>query len=200
MYDVLLQQLPKAEKTQIPEQLGLKPKTYALLTTHRPENVDNPENLKNITEAIIRLNQLTIVFPAHPRTQKQLRKTRLLKKLEKQKHIKIIKPLGYHETIKLIKNAALVLTDSGGMQKEAFWLKTPCITLRKTTEWPETVKLGANHLTGTNAQKITQKATEILKKEEEITEKLKKLPNPFGDGKASQKIIEAIKSREQITI
>jgi UDP-N-acetylglucosamine 2-epimerase (non-hydrolysing) len=200
MYDVLIQQLPKAEKTQIPEQLGLTPKTYTLLTTHRPENVDNPKNLKNIIKAIIRLNQLTIVFPAHPRTQKQLRKTRLLKKLEKQKHIKIIKPLGYHETIKLIKNAALVLTDSGGMQKEAFWLKTPCITLRKTTEWPETVKLGANHLTGTNAQKITQTATEILKKEGEITEKLRKLPNPFGDGKASQKIMEAIKSREQITI
>jgi len=194
MYDVLLQQLSKAEKIQILEQIGLKPKTYALLTTHRPENVDSPENLKNITEAIIRLNQLTIVFPAHPRTQKQLRKTRLLKKLEKQKHIKIVKPIGYHETIKLIKNAALVLTDSGGMQKEAFWLKTPCITLRKTTEWPETVKLGVNHLTEPEAQKITQKATEILQEKEEITKRLKKLPNPFGDGKASQKIIKAIKS------
>jgi UDP-N-acetylglucosamine 2-epimerase (non-hydrolysing) len=193
MYDVLIQQLPKAEKTQILEQLGLKPKTYALLTTHRPENVDNPENLKNIIKAIIRLNQLTIVFPAHPRTQKQLRKTRLLEKMEKQKHIKIIKPLGYHETIKLIKSAALVLTDSGGMQKEAFWLKTPCITLRKTTEWPETVNLGANHLVGANTQKIVQKATKILEKKKEITEKLKKLPNPFGDGKASQKILDTIK-------
>ncbi|MEM3700271.1 MAG: UDP-N-acetylglucosamine 2-epimerase (non-hydrolyzing) [Candidatus Bathyarchaeia archaeon] len=193
MYDVLIQQLPKAEKNPILEQLGLEPKTYALLTTHRPENVDNPENLKNITEAIIRLNQLTIIFPAHPRTQKQLRKTRLLKKLEKQKHIRLIKPVGYHETIKLTKNATLILTDSGGMQKEAFWLKTPCITLRETTEWPETVKLGANHLTGANTQKITKTAAEILRKEKELTEKLKKLPNPFGNGKASQKIIEAIK-------
>ncbi|MEM5867001.1 MAG: UDP-N-acetylglucosamine 2-epimerase (non-hydrolyzing), partial [Candidatus Aenigmatarchaeota archaeon] len=154
MYDVLIQQLPKAEKSPILEQLGLEPKTYALLTAHRPENVDNPENLKTIVEAMIRLNQLTIVFPVHPRTQKQLRKTRLFKKLEKQKHVKFIKPLGYHETIKLIKNAALVLTDSGGMQKEAFWLKTPCITLREKTEWPETVQFGANQLTGTNAQKI----------------------------------------------
>jgi len=194
MYDVLLQQLSKAEKNQILEKLALTPKTYALLTTHRPENVNNPENLKNITEAIIRLNQLTIVFPVHPRTQKQLRKTRLLKKLEKQKHIKIVKPLGYHETIKLIKNAALVLTDSGGMQKEAFWLNTPCITLRKITEWPETVKLGANYLIGTNTQKIKEKASEILEKKDEIIEKLKNLPNPFGEGDASQKIIEAIKS------
>jgi UDP-N-acetylglucosamine 2-epimerase (non-hydrolysing) len=194
MYDVLTQQLPKAEKTQILEQLDLTPKTYALLTAHRPENVDNPENLKNIVEAIIRLNKLAIVFPVHPRTQKQLRKTRLLKKLEKQRHIKIIKPLGYHETIKLIKNAALVLTDSGGMQKEAFWLKTPCITLRKTTEWPETVNLGANRLIGANTQKIVGEASEILKKWDEISEKLKKLPNPFGNGKASPKIIEAIKA------
>ncbi|MEM2202651.1 MAG: UDP-N-acetylglucosamine 2-epimerase (non-hydrolyzing) [Candidatus Bathyarchaeia archaeon] len=194
MFDVLIRQLPKAEKSPILEHLELKPKTYALLTAHRPENVDNPKNLKNIVEAMIRLNQLTIVFPAHPRTQKQLHKTRLLKKLEKQKHIKFIKPLGYHETIKLIKNAALVLTDSGGMQKEAFWLKTPCITLRETTEWPETVQLGANQLTGANAQKITRAATKILEKLEEDIEKLRKLPNPFGDGKASQKILEAIKS------
>uniref|UniRef100_A0A7C2K2S1 UDP-N-acetylglucosamine 2-epimerase (Non-hydrolyzing) n=1 Tax=candidate division WOR-3 bacterium TaxID=2052148 RepID=A0A7C2K2S1_UNCW3 len=194
MYDVLIQQLPKAEKTKILEQLGLTPKNYALLTTHRPKTVDNPENLKNIIKAIIRLNQLTIVFPAHPRTQKQLRKTRLLKKLEKQKHIKITKPLGYHETIKLIKNAALVLTDSGGMQKEAFWLKTPCITLRENTEWPETVNLGANRLVGTNTQKIIREASKILEKWDEISGKLKKLPNPFGDEKASQKIIKAIKA------
>ncbi|MEM2703868.1 MAG: UDP-N-acetylglucosamine 2-epimerase (non-hydrolyzing) [Candidatus Bathyarchaeia archaeon] len=194
MYDVLLQQLPKAEKNPILEKLNLKPKTYALLTTHRPENVDNPKNLKNIIEAITRLKKLTIVFPAHPRTQKQLRKTRLQKTLEKQKHVGIIQPLGYHETVKLIKNAALVLTDSGGMQKEAFWLKTPCITLRENTEWPETVKLGANHLVGADPQKIVQKASNILEKREEITEMFKKLPNPFGDGKASQKIITAIKS------
>ena len=194
MYDVLLQQLPKAEKTQILEKLGLKPKTYALLTTHRPENVDNPKNLRSIIKAIIKLNQLTIVFPAHPRTQKQLRKTRLYNKIQKQNHIKIIKPLGYRETIKLIKNATLVITDSGGMQKEAYWLKTPCITLRENTEWPETVKLGANHLVGADLQKIVQKATKILEKREEIIGKFKEKPNPFGDGKASQKILNTIKS------
>ncbi|MEM3578961.1 MAG: UDP-N-acetylglucosamine 2-epimerase (non-hydrolyzing), partial [Candidatus Bathyarchaeia archaeon] len=193
MYDVLIQQLPKAEKTTILEQLDLKPKTYALLTAHRPENVDNPKNLKNIIEATIRLKQLTIVFPAHPRTQKQLRKTRLHKILEKHKHIKIIQPLGYHETIKLIKNASFVLTDSGGMQKEAFWLKTPCITLRETTEWPETVELGANYLTGADTQKIVHTAAKLIERKE-IREKLQKLPNPFGDGKASQKILQTIKS------
>jgi UDP-N-acetylglucosamine 2-epimerase (non-hydrolysing) len=163
------------QKIPILEQLGVEPKTYALLTTHRPENVDNLENLKNIVEAVIRLNSLTIIFPAHPRTQKQLRKTRLYSKILKQKHIK------------LIKNAKLILTDSGGMQKEAFWLKTPCMTLRETTEWPETVKIGANRLTGTNPQKIIENAMEILEKEMEITEKLKDSPNPFWNGNASQK-------------
>ena len=192
MYDVLLQQLPKAEKTTILKQLNLKPKTYALLTTHRPENVDNPKNLKNIIEAITKLKPLTIVFPAHPRTQKQLRKTKLYNKIRKQKHIKLIKPTGYHETLKLIKNATLILTDSGGMQKEAFWLKTPCITLRKNTEWMETIKLNANHLTGTKPQKIIKTTKEILEDEEQLSKKLQKLPNPFGDGKASQKILEAI--------
>ena len=194
MYDVLLQQLQKAEKTKILQQLNLKPKNYALLTTHRPENVDNPKNLKNTLDAIIKLKPLTIVFPMHPRTQKQLRQFKLYNRIQKQKHIKLTKPTGYHETLKLIKNAKLVLTDSGGMQKEAFWLKTPCVTLRENTEWSETVQLEANHLAGANVQKICEIVKEILKNEEQINKKLQSLPNPFGDGKASQKIIEAIKS------
>lgn len=193
MYDVLVQQLPKAEKNPILEQLNLEPNAYALLTTHRPENVDNPQKLENIMKAIIQLNQLTIVFPVHPRTQKQLRKLKLYNNIQGQSHIKIIKPIGYHETIKLIKNAALVLTDSGGMQKEAFWLKTPCITLRETTEWPETVELGANYLMGADTQKIVHTATKLIAKRE-TREKIQKLPNPFGDGKASQRILETIKS------
>jgi UDP-N-acetylglucosamine 2-epimerase (non-hydrolysing) len=194
MYDVLLQQLPKAEKTTILKKLNLKPKTYALLTTHRPENVDNPQNLKNILDAMIKLKPLTIVFPMHPRTQKQLRQFKLYNRIQKQTHIKLIKPTGYHETLKLIKNAKLVLTDSGGMQKEAFWLKTPCVTLRENTEWSETIQLEANHLTGANTQKICETVKEILEDGEQINKKLQSLPNPFGDGKSSQKIIEAIKS------
>jgi UDP-N-acetylglucosamine 2-epimerase (non-hydrolysing) len=193
MYDVLLQQLPKAEKTTILKQLNLKPKTYALLTTHRPENVDTPKNLKDIIEAMTKLKPLTIVFPVHPRTQRQLRKFKLYYKIRKQKHIKLVKPTGYHETLKLIKNTTFILTDSGGMQKEAFWLKTPCITLREKTEWAETTQLKANYLTGTNPQKIVKTVNKILKNEKQIRKCLEELPNPFGDGNASQKILEAIK-------
>ena len=192
MYDALLQQLPRAEKTKILQQLNLEPNNYALLTTHRPENVDDPKNLTNIVNAMIKLKPLTIVFPTHPRTQKQLRKHKLYNKLQKQQHMKLIQPVGYHETLQLITNAKLVLTDSGGMQKEAFWLHTPCITLRENTEWTETVRLKANYLTGSNTEKILRTIDRVVRGEKMVRKKLEKLPNPFGDGNASQKIVDAI--------
>jgi len=192
MYDVLLQQLPKAEKTIILKKLNLKPKTYALITTHRPENVDNPKNLKNIIEAITKLKPLTIIFPTHPRTQKQLRKAKLNRKLQKQKHIKLIEPVGYHETLKLIKNAKLILTDSGGMQKEAFWLKTPCITLREETEWTETIDLEANVLVGADSNRILTETKRIMR-DKNLKKRLKEKINPFGDGEAAEKILNTLK-------
>ena len=193
MYDVLLQHQPKAMKSKILEKLGLEKETYALLTMHRPENVDNPENLQNIVKAINQLKLSTTIFPAHPRTKKQLRKMQLAKTLQKQKHVKIIEPVGYHDNIKLIKHAKLVLTDSGGIQKEAFWLHTPCITLRENTEWPETIEQKANHLAGADTAKIVQMTRKIVE-DKSIKKRLATLPNPFGDGKASEKILAKVKS------
>jgi UDP-N-acetylglucosamine 2-epimerase len=193
MYDVLLQQLPKAEKTVILDQLGMKTKAYALLTLHRQENVDSLENLKRILEAIVKLKKLVVIFPVHPRTRKQLCSFNLYTKLKEQKHVKLIEPVSYLENISLIKNANIVMTDSGGVQKEAFWLKTPCITLRENTEWVETVQLGANYLLGSNTERIVKTAEEIIENEEGLCKKLEKLPNPFGDGCASQKILKIIK-------
>jgi UDP-N-acetylglucosamine 2-epimerase len=193
MYDVLLQQLPKARKTTILEDLNLNGKTYALWTTHRPENVDDPRKLRNIVESLVKLAPLTIVFPVHPRTQKQLKTFKLYEVIVRQKHIKMIEPTGYHETLKLIENASVVVTDSGGVQKEAFWLKTPCVTVRKNTEWTETVKLGANTLIQSNVQEIVRTVGKIIEKQEHIKEKLNKTQNPFGDGKASRRVLEAVK-------
>jgi len=193
MYDVLLQQLSKAERTAILDQLDLKTKPYALLTLHRQENVDNLENLKRILDAIVKLKKLVVIFPLHPRTRKQLRGFNLYTKLKEQKHVKLIEPVSYLENINLIKNANLVMTDSGGVQKEAFWLKTPCITLRENTEWVETVQLGANYLVGSDTERIVKTAEEIIENEEEFCKKLGRLPNPFGDGCASQKILKIIK-------
>jgi UDP-N-acetylglucosamine 2-epimerase (non-hydrolysing) len=196
MYDVLLQQLPKAERTAILDQLDVKTKSYALLTLHRQENVDNLENLKRILDAIVKLKKLVVIFPLHPRTRKQLCSFNLYTKLKEQKHVKLIEPVSYLENISLIKNANLVMTDSGGVQKESFWLKTPCITLRENTEWVETVQLGANYLVGSNTEKIVKTAKEIIENEEELCKKLGELPNPFGDGRASQKILKIIKDSQ----
>jgi UDP-N-acetylglucosamine 2-epimerase len=196
MYDVLLKQLPKTERTAILDQLNVKTKSYALLTLHRQENVDNLENLKRILDAIVKLKKLVVIFPLHPRTRKQLRNFNLYTKLKEQKHVKLIEPVSYLENISLIKNANLVMTDSGGVQKESFWLKTPCITLRENTEWVETVQLGANYLVGSNTEKIVKTAKEIIENEEELGKKLGELPNPFGDGRASQKILKIIKDSQ----
>lgn len=196
MYDVLLQQLPKAERTAVLDQLDVKTKTYALLTLHRQENVDSLEKLKRILDAIVKLKKLVVIFPLHPRTRKQLRSFNLYTKLKEQKHVKLIEPVSYLENISLIKNANLVMTDSGGVQKEAFWLKTPCITLRENTEWVETVQLGANYLVGSNTERIVKTAEEIIENEEELCKKLEKLPNPFGDGCTSQKILKIIKDSQ----
>ena len=192
MYDVLLQQLSKAERTAILSRLDVKAKSYALLTLHRQENVDNLENLKSILDAIVRLKKLIVVFPVHPRTRKQLHSFNLYTKLKEQKHVRLIEPVSYLENISLIKNANFIMTDSGGMQKEAFWLKTPCLTLRENTEWIETVQLGANYLVGADTERIVKTAEEIIENKEEFCKKLEELPNPFGDGCASQKILKII--------
>lgn len=194
MYDVLLQQLPKARKTTILNDLNLNAKMYALWTTHRPENVDDPRKLRNIVESLVKLAPLAIVFPVHPRTQKQLKMLKFYEVIAGQKHIKMIEPAGYHETLKLIENASVVVTDSGGVQKEAFWLKTPCVTVRKNTEWTETVRLGANTLIQSNVQEIVRTVKKIVERQERIIERLNKTQNPFGDGKASHRILEAVKN------
>jgi UDP-N-acetylglucosamine 2-epimerase len=194
MYDVLLQQLPKAEKSTILKELSLKKKTYALWTTHRPENVDDYTKLRNIVEAMVRLAPLTIVFPVHPRTEKQLEAFDLLSRVAKQEHVRMIKPQGYDETLNLIQNASVVTTDSGGMQKEAFWLKIPCVTIRKCTEWTETTEMGANRLAEANAEKIAKAVERMITCGGQIRRTLSRRRNPFGDGQASQKILAALKS------
>jgi len=105
----------------------------------------------------------------------------------------MISPVGYIESLALIKNARLVLTDSGGIQKEAFWLKTPCITLRENTEWIETIDVGANRLVGTDLIKIVNTVKEVLEHEYEIRRRIEMAQNPFGDGRASERIVGVLK-------
>ena len=189
MFDAFLNHMPLASKSGVLKENDLEPQTYAVLTLHRAENVDNPLKLENIVRAIIQLSNICIVFPVHPRTMSRLSSQGLLRKLEEAKHVKLLKPLGYHDMLKLMLEAKLILTDSGGVQKEAFWLKVPCITLRENTEWMETVEFGANFLVGYDTNRIVSTA-KMLTNDDHVRDKIKKLPNPFGDGRAAEKIVE----------
>lgn len=181
MYDALLYNIKIARKnSNILKELGLKSKEYLLATVHRAENTDNRKNLENIIEAFIESGEL-IVFPAHPRTQKYLKAYKLLKKLEKAGNVLLIPPVGYLDMLVLEENARKILTDSGGVQKEAYFLKVPCITLRERTEWVETVEDGWNILVGADKEKILNAIREFNPNGKVYIYK-------FGDGNSSKKV------------
>ena len=141
--------------------------------------------LKSIVNAFCEIENL--VFPSHPRTEKYLKQFGLWDRLTKK--IKVIKPVGYLDMLMLEKDAIKILTDSGGVQKEAYIFKVPCITLRENTEWIETIADGWNVLTGANKEKIVMMANEFKPKG--------KQRDVFGDGKASEKIVEVIKEHDR---
>jgi len=146
MIDALIYQLRNGEKSRLAENLSLKPKEFAYITLHRPSNVDKPEVLRAIMKKLASLShRLTVVFPVHPRTRKNLEEIKF--KAEAFKQLKLIAPVGYNDSLWLARNASLVLTDSGGLQEETTYFKTPCLTLRPNTERPVTVTIGTNKLT-----------------------------------------------------
>jgi UDP-N-acetylglucosamine 2-epimerase (non-hydrolysing) len=161
------------------------------LTIHRAENVDNPVRLQNIVDALMELDDLTIIFPAHPRTVKNLKKYNLLEIIEDTSHIKLINPLGYLDFLLLISKSRFIMTDSGGIQEEAITLNIPCATLRYNTERPETVTAGGNVLVGAKKDKIVDTVKNILNNAE-IYSKMSKAKNPYGQGDSSKKILNAI--------
>ncbi len=190
MYDALLRHMTAALRSDVLSKLDLGSEEHSVLTLHRPENVDDSESLGRIVKAIMSL-KLTVVFPVHPRTRQRLAETGLLRRIQRNAYIKLIEPLGYHDMLQLTKHSRMVLTDSGGLQKEAFWLHAPCITLRERTEWVETTASHANTLVGSNPEKISKAAARIMKAPK-IKTKLKKIRNPFGDGHSSERILSEI--------
>jgi len=167
------------ENPEILTRLKLSPKHYILATVHRAENTDDPDRMAAILRAFASVED-SILFPVHPRTRKVL----LSQGLTVSPNVMMIEPVGYIEMAAFEKNARMILTDSGGVQKEAYWLRIPCITLRDETEWVETVDSGWNHLTGVDQEKIVRM--------------IKELPIPsqyislYGDGSASEKIVQLI--------
>lgn len=190
MFDLLKDTLPKISSSRILDELDLEPDSYGLITIHRSENTDEQNALSRLVKLVDTLSDLRLVFPIHPRTKKSLARFGLLSKLSKQSHVRLIKPLGYLDALKLVKEASVLLTDSGGLQKEAFWLHTPCITLRRSTEWLETIELGANFLMEFDAAKVRSKILDMV--DRGIKAKLRSLPNPYGDGGAAKRIIAAV--------
>jgi len=129
-------------KSNILDHFNLKDgKPFGLVTFHRPENVDNKNNLGQIVKILVSINECNLIFPIHPRTEKMLEKFNLLRELEADDKIILSKPLGYLDFIRLLSESSFVITDSGGIQEEALTFKIPCLTLRENTERPETVEL-----------------------------------------------------------
>lgn len=187
MYDALKKVLPLCrENGKMLERLGLEKKKYHLLTLHRDYNTDNKKGLAFLLKKLGQLNE-KIVFPVHPRTRKAIKSFGLWDVLKKQKNIMVLEPLGYVDFLTLQKNAKTILTDSGGVQKEAYLLKVPCITLRDETEWVETLKSNANILAGrygSRLKKAVRRSGRGRRWDKDI----------FGNGNASKKILKILDS------
>jgi UDP-N-acetylglucosamine 2-epimerase (non-hydrolysing) len=188
MIDTLLSNKAKAAANPILKDLSVTPGNYALLTLHRPSNVDDPKVLGGLFSALGKIQErLPIVFPAHPRTLKMMEQFGLMDQVKAMKNLLIRDPSDYHQTLCLNQSARLVLTDSGGLQEETTVLGIPCITLRENTERPVTVTVGSNEVVGTDPAKILDAVERVL------AGKWKKGGIPEGwDGKAGERIVAVL--------
>lgn len=186
MYDSIIYYSSKARSIAADLLAGhhIQPKSFYLATVHRAENTNDKNRLSQIAQAFNEIAQpdCPLILPLHPRTAKYINNYNL----RLAKYVKVIEPLSYLETLVLEENAKAVLTDSGGIQKEAFCLGVPCITLRDETEWLETVQTGSNTLTGADTLRIVQAARKLQKPENTDIQKF------YGNGRASEKIVEII--------
>jgi UDP-N-acetylglucosamine 2-epimerase len=154
MHDALAAYWPVVKK--LPKAAGAG--RFVFVTVHRAENTDDGDRLRKLTRLLESVRR-PLVLPLHPRTREALRRERLLSRWDRMKHLILLDPLGYLETLKLISQALAVLTDSGGVQREAAWLGTPCLTLRTVTEWVDTVDAGANHLVDLSSSRVRKALT-----------------------------------------
>jgi UDP-N-acetylglucosamine 2-epimerase (non-hydrolysing) len=192
MIDSLFYNLEKAKSLQVRENLDLADKDYAVLTLHRPSNVDDRKTFGGLLEALISISEkLPVIFPAHPRTKANIEIFGFAEQIENS-NIRLIEPLGYLDFMNLYAGAKLILTDSGGLQEETTALSIPCLTLRENTERPITISHGTNILAGTNPVKIKQAAFEILN-QPQIQDK--KIP-PLWDGHAAERIGNALAEKK----
>ena len=200
MIDSLVAHKDKAENSNIFHQLNMVPnEKYALVTLHRPSNVDEYEGLKMLLTSLeIIERKIKIIFPMHPRTRKNIYELGLSSILNTSSNLIITEPLGYLDFLKLEMNAKFILTDSGGIQEESTYFGVPCLTLRENTERPITITEGTNHLVDLNVESIVNSARAII--EENV--KQGKIPK-YWDGKTAKRIVKVLdewfETREEAT-
>lgn len=188
MIDTLLKNRQKADTSGILDDLGLRQGEYAVLTLHRPSNVDDPAVFARLLDALeVVQNDMPVIFPIHPRTRNNLSAGALGARVESMSNLRLIDPAGYLDFLKLTSNAKLVLTDSGGIQEETTILKVPCITMRENTERPITVDVGSNYLVGTDPKNILKAYGEVMSG----SGKVARIP-PLWDGHAAERIAEIL--------
>src|SRR2546429_61066 len=184
MIDALVANLEKACGGRVLSTLGLTQKEFVYVTLHRPSNVDHQASLTTIMAELGRLAvRMPVVFPMHPRTRKMCEQFGI--PLGGGQRLRILEPIGYHDSLCLTENARLVLTDSGGLQEESTYFRTPCLTLRPNTERPVTVTLGSNKLT--SLERLSADIQDVLKRDREFG----KIP-PYWDGRASERVIQGL--------
>jgi len=190
MIDNLIKNLEMARENNYYKELDLIRDSYGLVTIHRPSNVDTKKDLERVIETLNYIQlKIKIVFPIHPRTRKNLKNFNLEEELNKP-NIVITEPLGYLEFLNLMMNAKFILTDSGGIQEEASYLKIPILTLRQNTERPITIEKGTNTLIGNDFNKLKMYVDKILSDSYKKGQDIEK-----WDGKTSQRIVEIIKNK-----
>ncbi len=186
MIDSLCSYQEKAVKMELLEKLGLTKKEYILMTMHRPANVDQADKIRTVVEMIAGVCQrMPVVLPLHPRTAKHLKKYGLEERFRSIPNLTILEPQGYLEFLNLMTNAALIVTDSGGIQEESTFLRVPCLTLRNSTERPVTITLGTNVLIPElDAEKILAVVDQTLQRKQ-----IDSIIPPLWDGKAATRIV-----------
>lgn len=184
MIDALVSNLDKARARELVPKLGLKKKEFIYVTLHRPSNVDHQDGLTTIMTELKRISrEYPVVFPIHPRTRKMCGQFGI--SLEDEKGMKILEPIGYHDSLSLTESAKFILTDSGGLQEESTYFKTPCLTLRPNTERPITITHGSNKLT--KLDRLSADINEVIGLRSENT----KVP-PLWDGRTAERIVDCL--------
>ena len=190
MIDSLFHNLERARKSNVKNELDLTDREFAVLTLHRPSNVDDRVTFERILSALETISSsLPIIFPVHPRTKKTIAEFGLADRIAAAKNLRLIEPLGYLDFLNLYSSARLVLTDSGGIQEETTALGIPCLTLRENTERPITVEMGTNVVVGTDTQRIIAEAERALSQEASSNVR----QPPLWDGHTADRILGVLK-------